>query len=405
MRRFAGRWKGEKPDGSGLRDRASAEAAMEGLGDLKDSFAEIKEKAGKLKTNCARFNLPAPRFTELEELDADVGKTVEAWALFEDYSSALAELSGERWLEIRERVYVMDDFLAKWAERLKGREVDAVVRFLYAEIERLRKNVPFLKFVKGDAFTDEHWAALFRMLAMPPGTKKAELTLQVMLDKSDHVREQVDAIKDLQARATAELTIREALQELTGWAIEAEFKVIEHLDASGRRVALIKEWKDVQTAVGDHQSVLQAMRDSPYFGKFQDEAEGWDKKLSILAMGLNDLNAVQRKWLYLEPIFGRGALPHEQQRFRRVDDEFRGIMAEVHADVRVVSFAGISGITEKLPVMIDQLERCQKALADFLEEKRSKFPRFYFIGPLPPALLALALALALALVLHPAAPA
>ena len=59
-------------------------------------------------------------------------------------------------------------------------------------------------------------------------------------------------------------------------------------------------------------SDLQAMRDSPYFVKFQSQAEEWDKKLSVLAIGLNDLNAVQRKWLYLEPIFGRGALPHEQ---------------------------------------------------------------------------------------------
>lgn len=26
------------------------------------------------------------------------------------------------------------------------------------------------------------------------------------------------------------------------------------------------------------------------------------------------------------------------------------------------------------------MERCQKALSDYLEEKRNKFPRFYFIG-------------------------
>lgn len=26
------------------------------------------------------------------------------------------------------------------------------------------------------------------------------------------------------------------------------------------------------------------------------------------------------------------------------------------------------------------MERCQKALNDFLEEKRGKFPRFYFLG-------------------------
>ena len=30
--------------------------------------------------------------------------------------------------------------------------------------------------------------------------------------------------------------------------------------------------------------------------------------------------------------------------------------------------------------MIDQLERCQKALNNFLEEKRQCFARFYFMG-------------------------
>ena len=35
---------------------------------------------------------------------------------------------------------------------------------------------------------------------------------------------------------------------------------------------------------------------------------------------------------------------------------------------------------EQLGSILDQLERCQKALADFLEDKRQRFPRFYFIG-------------------------
>ena len=40
----------------------------------------------------------------------------------------------------------------------------------------------------------------------------------------------------------------------------------------------------------------------------------------------------------------------------------------------------IPGFRELLNVTLDQLERCQKALNDFLEEKRNKFPRFYFLG-------------------------
>ena len=32
----------------------------------------------------------------------------------------------------------------------------------------------------------------------------------------------------------------------------------------------------------------------------------------------------QRKWVYLEPIFARGALPNEESRFRRIDEDFSG---------------------------------------------------------------------------------
>lgn len=35
------------------------------------------------------------------------------------------------------------------------------------------------------------------------------------------------------------------------------------------------------------------------------------------------LKDIQRKWVYLEPIFGRGALPKEQGRFRNVDTDFK----------------------------------------------------------------------------------
>jgi len=45
-----------------------------------------------------------------------------------------------------------------------------------------------------------------------------------------------------------------------------------------------------------------------------------------------------------------------------------------------VNLAAIAGIKDTLETILDQLERCQKALNDFLEEKRGKFPRFYFLG-------------------------
>ena len=48
---------------------------------------------------------------------------------------------------------------------------------------------------------------------------------------------------------------------------------------------------------------------------FADKAGLWETRLASLDSYLHDLNQIQRKWVFLEPIFGRGALPREQVRF------------------------------------------------------------------------------------------
>ena len=68
------------------------------------------------------------------------------------------------------------------------------------------------------------------------------------------------------------------------------------------------------TEVGDNQSLLLSLKESQYFSHFKDRATVWENRLVMLDDVLHLLNPIQRKWVYLEPIFGRGALPHEQAR-------------------------------------------------------------------------------------------
>lgn len=75
--------------------------------------------------------------------------------------------------------------------------------------------------------------------------------------------------------------------------------------------------------VGDNQCLLQSLKDSPYYKGFSDKASLWEARLADLDEYLHNLNQIQRKWVYLEPIFGRGALPKEQGRFKSVDTDFR----------------------------------------------------------------------------------
>jgi hypothetical protein len=42
------------------------------------------------------------------------------------------------------------------------------------------------------------------------------------------------------------------------------------------------------------------------------------RTVQVLQEGLGTMASVQRKWLYLEPVFSRGALPEHAPRFQQV---------------------------------------------------------------------------------------
>ena len=55
-------------------------------------------------------------------------------------------------------------------------------------------------------------------------------------------------------------------------------------------------------------------------------------------------------------------------------------MLDISRNGRVLSVCGRTGLKSQLSSNLDQLQRCQKSLSEYLEEKRDAFPRFYFIG-------------------------
>jgi dynein heavy chain 2 len=189
-------------------------------------------------------------------------------------------------------------------------------------------------------------------------------------------------VKDLQARALGEVQIREALQELKVWERSSTIQLLLP-EESGRKIPLVKDWKDMFVDMGDKQSLLASLKESQFFRAFADQGLALEAKMTTLDVVLQTLNSIQRKWVYLEPIFGRGALPSEETRFKRIDEDFSDIMIRVQKEPKLFYLADehiFPHLADNCKTMLDQLERCQKALADFLEQKRSAMPRFYFIG-------------------------
>jgi dynein heavy chain 2 len=212
------------------------------------------------------------------------------------------------------------------------------------------------------------------------GVALEKLTFGDLIADPKQIIKKMTEIKELSSRAQGEVTIRQAIEELDVWCQTTLFDLTSYKQIGGEPIKLITEWNELMTKVGDNQALLQSIRDSKYYATFQNRITMFDSKIGGLDSVLTKLNTIQRKWVYLEPIFSRGSLPSEANRFTKLDREFKNIMDFIAKSPKVAGVSEIAGLDKSLNLILEQLEVCQAALNSFLENKRNKFPRFYFLG-------------------------
>ena len=384
--KIGSQWRQLKPSGIKSYEMKVVQEVFDSLDEWKKQFEAIQETAAKLTESCLSFDIPKPRFDGLDALIDDLNDTNKSWDLLKEYLSELSVITQQDWIGFSANVYELQDFAMKWFEKLKASSAsDSTANYILTSVDKMKKCVPTLKYCNGDTFGDDHWTELLQVkLQLPHDVNKRIVKVEHFLLRIDILIEPTTLtfVKNLQSRAMGEIQIKTSMDELSMWEKTAEICILT-TDESGRRIPLIKEWKDLFIQMGDKQSLLSSLKESPFYKAFAVVGDALEVKMSTLDKVLGTLNSIQRKWVYLEPIFGRGALPAEEARFRRVDEDFSDCMSLVNSDPKLFNLAdnGIHpNLVDKLRTMLDQLERCQKALAEFLEAKRSAMPRFYFIG-------------------------
>ena len=334
----------------------------------------------------------------------DIERTETAWSTYIAFMGEMKTLADREWIDMRRTLYVVEDFVRKWQHQLLAADSpskaakdggaasappaprrDPVSIIILEKLDEYKRVMPHLKYMSGYGWEGIHWNMLFSMLSMPSRGIDAvtldTLTLRHFLERTAQVIAHAEDIRELCRQAEGEAVVRDALSQLKVWRLERTFTLVQHASQGSKRTtALIKVWNEIVTEVGDNQSLVQSLQDSPYYSNFRDEVRAWDARLARLSDRLAQLNNIQRKWVYLEPIFSRGALPHEQLRFERVDEDFRAIMAGIEQNPNVIALAEESAQLDRLEALNAELDVCQRALSDFLEEKRREFSRFYFIG-------------------------
>ncbi|KAK4887690.1 hypothetical protein RN001_003961 [Aquatica leii] len=379
--------------GSWTRDRVDSvyrlKAAWERLQSLLDNYEHIISKRMEtmkitLKVACENLQNDIERFgAKWEQIKFKsqsgemIGESVNRWQKhlqdikdkrqhLQDLTAQFESYGNEEWIVFRKKSYRFDEFLSNWENKLERSSNNSVITLLLQEIQKYRAVVPVLKYVRGEDFTENHWMEVFSLLGVLP--KPIDLVLlNDFLQKPEALLDNAEKLQVICKRAASEVVVRQAIGELDHWDVQCRFLFSEHKDVHNKKVFIIRDFKEILNKIGDNQSLLQSVKNAADYGSFSERAEMWETRLADLEEHLTSLAQIQRKWIYLEPIFGGGALVQERGRFERLDKDFKHLLAYVERDPKVTSL-------NRYPNLKNTLINLQEQLS------RNKFPRFLFLG-------------------------
>ncbi|KAH6676840.1 cytoplasmic dynein-like protein 1 heavy chain 1 [Halenospora varia] len=370
-------WNEDKPvSGTIAPDVASAT-----LMSFESRITKLHEESEMVSRAKEALDLPASPDSALTAILEEVQDFKSVWSALSTIWKSLNDLREGLWNSVVPRKLRSSiDGLIKMTKEMPSRMRQ------YAAFEHIQNILrQFLKVntiiadLKSEAIRERHWNKIFK--ALKPGKRYSpiSMTLGDVWDLNLSASEVI--IRDIIAQAQGEMALEEFLKQVREIWTNYSLDLVNYQN----KCRLIRGWDDLFAKCSENLNSLQAMRHSPYYKEFEEEASGWEDKLNRVHVLFDVWIDVQRQWVYLEGVFTGNAdikhlLPIESSRFQNINSEFFAVMKKVYKTPFVLDVLNISGVQKSLERLAELLNKIQKALGEYLERERVSFPRFYFVG-------------------------
>ncbi|CRG84277.1 Dynein heavy chain, cytoplasmic [Talaromyces islandicus] len=370
-------WNDEKP----VSGTIPPEEASQTLSSFQSRLEGLQSEFEMVSKAKEALDLPSSTESSLPAILEEVQDFMSVWAALSTIWKSLNDLREMLWTSVQPRKLRQSiDNLIKMTKEMPSRMRQyAAFEHIQNVLRQLLKINPLLSDLKSEAIKERHWQKIFK--ALKPGKRfsQVSLTLGDVWDLQPAASETV--LRDIIAQAQGEMALEEFLKMVRETWQNYSLDLVNYQN----KCRLIRGFDDLFAKCSENLNSLQAMRHSPYFKEFEEEATTWEDKLNRVHVLFDVWIDVQRQWVYLEGVFTGNAdikhlLPLESARFQNINSEFFAVMKKVYKSPFILDVLAITGVQKSLERLAELLNKIQKALGEYLERERVSFPRFYFVG-------------------------
>ena len=370
-----------------LEDTESPEIILEEAQRLRDEVAQLEEWAKEAQRFQNVFGANLTRYPELDEVVSDVTIKKSMWEAMVEVGTITEQWKGTPIHELN--IKDIEAIVGKWfkAANRANRELpeNDVGPKLLQRVKVYRDLVPCCADLRNPDLQARHWEKIDGVVGRhiePDPELQGDQPLTLGLLLSYGVMDHQEDIQRISTEATQEGVLSTMLTKVQD--VWRDFEFVLNPYKESKDIFVLGGIDEVQAALDDSMVTIGTIMASRFVGGIRPEVERMETNLRCLQDVLDEWLAVQKNWMYLEPILSapdiQKQLPMESKKFNDIDKGFKTIMKQTNENPNCMRRGTQPELADKFRKWNESLDYIQKQLEDYLESKRTAFPRFYFLS-------------------------
>jgi len=358
--------------------------ALNRLRMFSDEYSIRKRKYDSYFAGETLFGLPHTQYPLLVKSANEIELLDKLYSLYSKVKEQIAKWREIPWSEIQNEIDKMIETIEQYSRdctKLPGslKQWDAY-KELKQEIDDMSEILPLVTALAKPSIRNRHWDEVIELVKEDIPYESETFQLQQLFKcPLLQFREEIEEITE---SADKQLKLEKTLKEeiIAFWEdAELQIKTWKGVD---QPCTLGGNIVDIQEKLEDNLNQLNQMNAMKYVTPFKTEVLDRIALLSDVADVIEKWLKVQTLWTNLVSVFTSGDiarnLPTEAKLFKTIDKIWLKNMERAFETKNVIQCCQNELLKSSLGLMQNDLEKCQKQLESYLEQKRGIFPRFYF---------------------------
>ena len=343
--------------------------------------SELQETAEQIQKYQRVLQLKVSPIDELTTTSTDLNLKLLLWQTWKDWKEKVAIWSPTPFksMDVEQFSNDLQRFTRVAMQVNSGLSEHPLSPILKSAVNSYNEVLPVIVALTNPYLLSSHWTKIEHITGIAK-LEETNFPLSYLMEK--RIGDFVEMIESIANDAANEAGLRKMLQEIQSTWDKIEFTMIPHKEI--KDFYLVGDLDDVIAQLDETQVQLSTIRSSRYVGAIKGEVDEISKSMNQLAKCLDYITQFQISFNSLSKIFKspdiQNARSTETKKLFAIEREYKNWGRNARDILKVYKLCSTAKAVNMFEGWLQQIEEIQKALEQFLQAKRTAFPRFYFLS-------------------------